>query len=116
MPPEDSNAESKHRAFRLTSGDKLSTKERIARACIILALFTLLASTVVACTCPEFFAVMAAFSTVALICGGRLQRVLSAGLLLIAIACFIIQFRAEWSNLDRARRTQEMSRQRTQSQ
>jgi hypothetical protein len=61
---------------------------------IILALLTLLASSLVACVCPELSAFMGVCSVVSLIYGSRLQRYVAVALLIIAIAAFIAELAA----------------------
>ena len=93
----------KHRSFELTPERELSTRHRIARAAIVLYFVTLLASALVLCSCPGFFAVMAACAVVAIVCGSRLQRLFAIGLLLLAVAGFIFQYRAEKQSIEQAR-------------
>ena len=116
MPPDEPDAKPKHSSFELTPERQLPTRHRVARAFIVLALLTLLASALVMCSCPEFFAFMAACLVVSLICGSRLQRLLSVGLMLIAVAGFIIQIRAEQRLAERIRHTQQRATQESQNQ
>lgn len=68
------------------------------------------------CSCPGFFEVMAVCAVVSLIWGSHFQRLLSAGLLLLAIVGFVFQYRAEQQTIERARRVQQLHEHRIQSQ
>ena len=116
MPPDEQDANPKNSSFELTPERQLPTRHRVARAFIVLALLTLLASGLVMCSCPEFFAFMAACTVVSIICGSRFQRLLSVGLLLVTVAGFIVQFRAEQRMAERVRATQERAMQQNQNQ
>ena len=116
MSPNDPEAAPKHRSFELTSERQLSTRQRIARAAIVIYFVTFLASALVMCVCPEFFAAMAACTVVSIVCGSRLQRLLSVGLLVVAIVGFVFQYRAEQQTIERGRRMQQLHEQRSPSQ
>ena len=116
MSPDEPDANPKHSSFELTPERQLPTRHRVARAFMVIALLTLLASALVMCSCPEFFVFMAACTVVSIICGSRLQRLLSVGLLLVAVAGFIIQLRAEQRMAERVRAIQERAKQQNQNQ
>lgn len=116
MSPDESDAKPKHRSFELNPERQLSTRHRIARSFIVLALLTLLASALVMCSCPEFFAFMAACSVVSLICGSRLQRLLAGGLLLLAVVGFFVQLHQEQVMRKRVRAIEERMKQQNQTQ
>jgi hypothetical protein len=116
MSSDEPDPKPKHRSFELTPERQLPTRHRVARAFIVLALLTLLVSALVMCSCPGFFAIMAACLVVSLICGSRLQRLLSVGLLLVAVAGFVIQFRAEQRSAEHLRHIRERAAQQIQSQ
>ena len=115
MSPDEPDAKHEQRSFQLTSERELSTGYRVARAAIIIYFVTFLASTVVMCSCPGFFAVMAVCAVVALACGSRVQRLLSVGLLLLAVIGFVFQYRDDQQFIERARRIKQLHEQRTQS-
>ena len=116
MPPDEPDTDSKHRSFQLTPERELPMRHRVARAAVIIYFATFLASAVVMCSCPGFFAVMAVCAVVALICGSPFQRLLSVGLLLIAIVGFIYQRRDERRVIERANRIRQIQEQRAQNQ
>ena len=116
MSPDEPDANPKLRSFQLTPERELSTRHRIARAATIIYFVTFLASAVVMCSCPSFFAVMAVCAVVALICGSPFQRLLSGGLLLIAIVGFVYQWRAGHRVIERSHRFRQIQEQRTQTQ
>jgi len=66
-----------------------------ARIAIIVAVVVFIAGGFVACHCPEFFIVMGLCSLVAIGTGTRRQRWIALVLLGVAVAGFVIEFRAE---------------------
>jgi 4-hydroxybenzoate polyprenyltransferase len=116
MSPDEPNAKPKHHSFQLTPERELPMRYRVARAAIIIYFVTFLASGFVMCACPSFFVVMAACAVVSIIYGSRFQRLLSAGLLVVAIAGFVVQLRAEQRMAERVRHIQETLKQRNQNQ
>ena len=116
MPPDAPDTEPEHRSFNLTSERELTIGYRVARVAIIIYFVTLLASAVVMCSCPGFFAVMAVYAVVALISGSRFQRLTSLGLLLLAVIGTVIEYRADQQFIERARRVQQLHDQHTQNQ
>ena len=108
MPPDVPDAKPKHRSFQLTPERSITMRHRVARAAIIIYFVTFLAAGFVMCSCPGFFAVMALCAVVALIYGSRLQRIISAVLLPLAIAGFVSQIRQEQALRERIRHTQEL--------
>ena len=115
MSPDEPDANLKYRSFELTPERQLSTRHRVARAFIVLAILNLLASALVMCSCPEFFAFMAACSVVSLICGSRLQRLLAGGLLLLAVVGFFVQLRQEQVMREHVHAIQERMKQQNQN-
>lgn len=91
-------------------------RHRIARAAIVIYFVTFLASCLVMCSCPGFFWVMAICAVVALICGSRLQRLLSVGLFFAAIGGFICELRAEQRVAEQVRQIKERVRQQNLNQ
>ena len=116
MSLDDPDTEPEHRSFHVASERELTLGYRVARGAIIIYFVTFLASTVVMCSCPGFFAVMAACAVVALIAGSRFQRLTSVGLLLLAVIGIVIEYRADQQFIKRARRVQQLHDQRTQNQ
>jgi hypothetical protein len=120
MSPDEPNVTPKHRSLELTPERDLAARHRVARSAIIIYFVTLLASSVVACDCPSFFVVMAVCAIVAIVCGSRFQRILSAVLLPVALAGIIIGFRQELHHkqrmMERVRHLKELDQQRNQNQ
>ena len=116
MSPDEPDANLKYRSFELTPERQLSTRYRVAGTFIVLALLTLLASALVMCSCPEFFAFMAVCCVVSLICGSRLQRLLAGGLLLLAVVGFFVQLRQEQVMREHVHAIQERMKQQNQNQ
>lgn len=87
-----------------------------ARIALIIYLVVFLASSLIQCSCSGFFAVMAICAVVALVYGSRQQRVLSAGLFLLAIVGFFMQVPEERRIGDKAHQTQLLNEQRLHEQ
>jgi purine-cytosine permease-like protein len=82
-----------HRSFRLTSDSRPFAGRRIARGAIIIYFVTFIAGGFAACSCPGFFVIMAICAVISMLYGTRFQRILSALLLVAAIAGFGIELR-----------------------
>ena len=90
-------------------------KHGVACAAIVIYSMTFLASSLLLCFCPSFFAVMAGCTCVAIICGSRFQPLLSVGLLLMAIICFVFEYRAQQRILELAHRSILIQQQRSET-
>jgi hypothetical protein len=120
MSPDDPHPKPKHRSFSFTPERDLTTRHRIARSAIIIYFVTFLLTGVVWCYCPGFFVIMAVCAIVAIFYGTRFQRFLSTGLLLVALAGFVVQLRLELQQkehrIERARHVKQLNEQRNQGQ
>lgn len=114
------DAKPEHHSFQLTPERELSMRHRVARGAIIIYFVILLVSGFIMCSCPSFFAAMALCAVVAVIYGSRFQRILSVGMLVIAVTVGVIQFRQDRQRtqrtLEHLRQINELNKQRNQGQ
>lgn len=120
MMPLESAATKKRGFFELTRYQGPDRGSRIARGAIIIYGTVLLTSGFVACSCPGFFVIMAVCAVVAMFHGTRFQRILSGGLLLLAVVGFGIQLQQEMEQKqrlsERVRNLRENNRQHPRAQ
>lgn len=98
-----------------TNKRKVSSRQRVADVGILLSLGALLFGATAMCTCPGVFVIMVLSAAAAIVCGARLQRLFAIGLLLIAIAGFILEFRTMRHESEQMLRIQERAKQQSQS-